>query len=100
MLVLSRKLGQSIVVGFGDSITLDRILVNAIQVSITEELRSKQSRSIILCPNEPIEIFPEVHVSFLGFLADRTDVIRLGLLVPREIPVHRKEVSDSLHSQD
>ncbi|MFH2144977.1 MAG: carbon storage regulator CsrA [Candidatus Omnitrophota bacterium] len=48
-------------------------------------------------PNESIIIGDDVEVKVVEV---RGEQVKLGITAPREIPVHRKEVYESIHNQN
>ena len=48
-------------------------------------------------PNESIIIGDDVEIKIVEV---RGEQVKLGITAPREIPVHRKEVYDSIHKQN
>jgi len=48
-------------------------------------------------PNESIIIGDDVEVKIVEV---RGEQVKLGITAPRDIPVHRKEIYDSIHSQN
>jgi carbon storage regulator len=47
--------------------------------------------------NESIVINNDVTVTVVEI---RGDKVRLGIVAPKEVPVHRQEVFDAIHSKD
>lgn len=47
--------------------------------------------------NESIIINNDIIVTVVEI---RGDKVRLGIVAPKEIPVHRQEVHDAIHAQD
>jgi carbon storage regulator len=47
--------------------------------------------------NESIVINDDIRVTVVEI---RGDKVRLGIVAPKEIPVHRQEVHDAIHGKD
>ena len=47
--------------------------------------------------NESIVINKDITVTVVEILYDK---VRLGIVAPREVPVHRQEVFDAIHKKD
>ena len=47
--------------------------------------------------NQSIMIGDDIEVTVVDI---RGDKVRLGIVAPKEVPVHRQEVFDAIHSKD
>jgi hypothetical protein len=79
----------------GDStLTICRIELARIEAMIADYRNQNKITPIVLPLNESVEIAPDIKVTFLEMRSDNA-IARLGLEVPRDVPVHRKEVLDA-----
>src|SRR5688572_15229986 len=106
MLILSRTRGEALV--FGDELTLTVSWIEADSVIVT--LNQHWDYCVVGLPQPGqtgtktlqldafCEILPGVEISLV-----KTDVergrVRLGIVAPTEMPVHRKELLDALRGQ-
>jgi sRNA-binding carbon storage regulator CsrA len=92
MLVLRRRIGESIVVGDELLITLTRVQDDTAEVVLTN-LRTAQCPVLKLSLGEREEFHPGMKLLFVDVL-DGGAGARLGLVLPRDVTVLRKEQWD------
>jgi carbon storage regulator len=112
MLVVSRKQGESIVID-------DKILVIILKIQrdkVSLELKCRDQYSIQLdersepmnyAENSPSLVLVRKKLESFVIKSDftvtivdiRDDKVRLGIVVPKECSVHRKEVFDAIHGK-
>jgi sRNA-binding carbon storage regulator CsrA len=94
LLILSRTLGQSLVIAGDLLLTLRRFEDGVATVSVANLRDENNAASIRLRQGEFAEVMPEVRITLLEPVDDRPRA-RFGLDVPLEIPIHRKEIFDA-----
>jgi sRNA-binding carbon storage regulator CsrA len=92
VLVLRRQIGESLVVGAEILITLTRVHENTAEVTLTN-LRTAQCPVLTLDLGVREEFRPGMKLLFLDVL-DGGAGARLGLELPSDVPVLRKELWD------
>jgi sRNA-binding carbon storage regulator CsrA len=98
MLILSRSVGQALVIGHDVEVTVRYVDSDSAAVTVTQLLSPKKVTSMVLRHNEPVMLLPGVQIQFLELSLDRA-AARLGLVVPKEMSVFRKEKFDSMPGQ-
>lgn len=88
MLILSRSVGQSLIIGEEYEITLSRTNLRAAWVSIAETASPSNSKMLKLWLGESTEVSPTIRIAIVDL--DRRKV-RFGLQLPKSMPVYRKE---------
>jgi carbon storage regulator len=97
MLILSRYPGESIYIGDDLFVTLTKIGADEIELDLHNSAAIAKS-SHRLKVNEKIEISPEIRITFIEVRdSEKGQRARLGIEVPRDVPVYRKEVWDAIH---
>jgi carbon storage regulator len=111
MLVISRRIGESLIIGNNIVVTVIDIQPTRarLQVESAEEFSIQLAESgdcttrggdwqAFVCSrrkNESIVINRDITIMIIEI---RDDKVRLGSVMPRECPCHRKEVWDAIHS--
>jgi sRNA-binding carbon storage regulator CsrA len=98
MLVLKRAVGQSLVVGEDWLLTLAHVEKGVAQVNLARLQNQDQVNAIALPQAQRVEVLPDVHVMFVEPLSDCAGA-RLGLEMPRDLSIHRKEVFDAMQGE-
>jgi sRNA-binding carbon storage regulator CsrA len=98
MLVLGQLVGESVVIAQELLVSLTHVDAGVARMTLTDLFAPENVSSKDLRRNEPVEIRPDVQLTFLQPLAEKPG-IRLGIAVPPELPVHRKEVLDVIRGQ-
>jgi len=99
MLVLSRSVGQSLIFGGDQVLTLSRIDPGLASVTLRHLSSTEDVSALTLREGESADVFPDVRVTIVRLFADRPSA-RLGVDLPRDIPVYRKEIFDAIHGGD
>jgi sRNA-binding carbon storage regulator CsrA len=96
MLLVSRYVGEGLVLGDHIFVKLAKIGPEAIELVVRDEVASATS-SLCINKDEWIEISPEIRLGFSGVReAEKGQKAQLAIEVPVHVPVHRKEVWDAL----
>jgi sRNA-binding carbon storage regulator CsrA len=97
MLVLSRAVGEAVLIGGLKVVTVEKVGPDFVEIRITELARDPNPPVwLSLHNNQFVEIMPDVQVGLLHLRTDSPRA-RLGFVLPREVPIHRKEIWDSIH---
>jgi sRNA-binding carbon storage regulator CsrA len=96
MVVLSRAVGEAVVIGALKVVTLQELGRDFVKLYITELASDPPPPvSLTLRKNESVEVMPDVHVALIDLRISRPRA-RLGFVLPLDVPIHRKEVLDSI----
>lgn len=95
-MVLSRKVGESIVFDGEFMLTLDHVEGLAVRVALSELHAPSDAISKTLLQKDPCEIRPGVSVTFLEMRQRRARFLING---PKDIQVCRKEIFDVLNDE-
>jgi len=91
MLVLSCYVGDSLIFGTDQMLTLSRVDAGQASVALTHLSAPADVSARTLREGESADIFPDVRVTLVQAFPDRPRA-RLGVDLPRDIPVYRKEL--------
>jgi sRNA-binding carbon storage regulator CsrA len=96
MLILSRYPLESVVIGDHLFVTVKMIGTGHIELGVHDS-ETNANFSHRIKKDELIEIGPEIRVGFFDVREfEKGPKARLGIDLPRDVPVHRKEVWDAL----
>jgi carbon storage regulator len=96
MLILSRFPLESVVIGDHLVVTVTAIGADDIEIAVHDS-EAKANHSHRIKKDERIEISPEIRIAFVGVRdGEKGQKARLGIEVPRDVPVHRQEVWDAI----
>jgi carbon storage regulator len=105
MLVLSRQVGQTIMIGDDIFVTVDEVFSDAARIRVcasagiieplTDNVLEKRTNTatMLLHRDMLIRLGPDVTLTVVGL---RGDKVRVGIQNPPDMPVHRKEVYEVL----
>lgn len=109
MLVVSRQVGQTMMIGDDLYVTVDEIRPDAAVlivcgpaatlVGVDQEVtrRSSNSLSVALRREQSLRLAPSITI---GVVDLRGDKVRISIEAPIEFPVHRKEVYEALKREN
>ncbi|HEV3144283.1 MAG TPA: hypothetical protein VGZ47_10390 [Gemmataceae bacterium] len=90
MLVLSRTLGESILIDGKHKVTLIRADDEIADVSFIEDSKPGKGRLISLPRAKRVEVVPAMFLVFVEYLADRTETrVRLGIDAAPDVHVKK-----------
>lgn len=98
MLVLSRKVGQEVVIGADASLSLVVTAANSKKRSCRLRIGrrgEKNAKEVSRVRSEQFTLEGGVSVMIVDVRAPAN--VRLGITAPQHIPVHRREVYDRIH---
>jgi sRNA-binding carbon storage regulator CsrA len=99
MLLFVRRVGQSLIIRGDHLITLSTLGFGEASITLTSRQAPDAGVQWTLHVGEWFEVVPEVRCALAQALPDRA-VARLALDAPRDVPIYRKEVFDTLHGAD
>jgi len=95
MLVLARAPQEAVMVG--DEIVVEVLDLNPFEVKLRAHNSTSELFSGVLAENEHIDLGPEMQIYVVDIRA-QINKVRLGIVAPKEISVHRKEVYDAIRN--
>ncbi|HEV8293138.1 MAG TPA: carbon storage regulator [Tepidisphaeraceae bacterium] len=95
MLVLARAPQEAVMVG--DEIVVEVLDLNPFEVKIRAHNSTDELFSGVLAENEHIDIGPQMQIYVVDIRA-QINKVRLGIVAPKEVSVHRKEVYDAIRN--